>query len=262
MISTKDQERTLIVQPKRALYVLGGVEIILIILSLIGQYLRMFPDSYHIHSRVQENMIRDFIGEFDVNSEANVVTYYSVSMAMASSFLLFLIAYFKNARKDRYRFYWTVLAWFLLYISMDDASVIHEKSSRYLKSLTVLGGWFEYKWVIIGIAVVGIFAVSFFRFWLHLDTIYKILFLLAAGLFFGGAVGTELIGGRWAYSFGSKNFTYVLINTFEQGLQYFGLTMLIYSLLEYIKSYFPRFSVSAEDLADGSGNAQLTKENK
>lgn len=248
MNSQQHEEHRINIQPKWALYIFGGLEIILLSLSLIGQYLQVFPDSYSITSHLQENIIHYFILMFDVNSEANIATYYSVSMAIVASFLLFLIASLKNAVRDRFRFYWTVLAWFVFYIAMDDASVIHEKTSRYLKGLTDLGGWFEYKWVILGLMVVAVFAVSFFRFWLHLDNKHKIFFLVSAGLFFGGAVGTELIGGRWAYSFGSKNFIYTLLNTFEQGMQYAGLTMLIYSLLSYLGSYYPRFSVATKEL--------------
>lgn len=247
-MNSQHEEQSLNIQPQWALYIFGGVEVVLLILSLIGQYLQMFPDSYSIHSHFQENIVHYFILMFDVNSEANITTYYSVSMAIVASFLLFLIASLKNAVRDRYRFYWTILAWFVFYISMDDASVIHEKTSRYLKGLTDLGGWFEYKWVIIGLVVVAVFAVSFFRFWLHLDNKHKVLFLVSAGLFFGGAVGTELVGGRWAYSFGSKNFTYTLLTTFEQGMQYTGLTMLIYSLLSYLGTYYPRFSVATKEL--------------
>lgn len=246
-----EQTPTLFLKPKSALLIFVVLWLIVIAFSVLGQYLRMFPDSYSISSEVQENLIRDFTKEFDVNSEANITTYYSVSMAILSSLLFFVVAYFKFAEKDRYRFHWAGLGLFLLYISMDDASVIHEKSSRYLKGLTVLGGWFEYKWVIIGLVVVGLLGITFFRFWLHLDTRYKILFLLAAGLFFGGAVGFELIGGRWAYSFGSKSFTYSLLTTFEQGLQYAGLTTMIYSLLLYLRSYMPQFSVFISNAKKG-----------
>ncbi len=255
MINTQDRERTLMIQPKWALYIFGGMEIIVVVLSLIGQYLRMFPDSYSIHSPFQEKLLHDFIWGFDVNSEANITTYYSVSAAMASALLLFIIACLKNATKDRYRFYWAALAGLLLYMSMDDASVIHEKVSKYLKGVSDMGGWFEYKWVIVGLAVIGLLVIGFFRFWLHLDNKYKFLFVASAALYFGGAVGAEILGGRWAYSNGSKNFTYVLFNTFEQSLQYGGLTLLAYSLLLYIQSYFPRFSVSAAD-------AQLKRENQ
>ncbi len=239
-MDTQEQNRTLIFQPRRFLYIFIGVGIVILIFSLIGQYLTKIPNPYNQRAPL---LTHDFMAEFDVNSEANITTYYSVSMAIVSSCLLFVIAYLKNAARDKYRFHWTILAWFLLYISVDDASVIHEKSSKYLKGLTALGGWFEYKWVIIGLIVVMIFGISFFRFWLNLDNKYKVLFLLSAGLFFGGAVGAEILGGRWAYSNGSKNFTYVLFTTVEQGLQYAGLTTLAYSLLLYIKSYFPSFSV-------------------
>jgi hypothetical protein len=221
------------------------------LLSLAGQYVRLFPNPLNLNFPL---LAHNFVVEFDVNAEANITTYFSVSLALIAAFLLLLIAYFKNAAKDKYRFHWTALALFLLYISIDDASVIHEKVSKYLKGLTSLGGWFEYKWVIVGLVVIGVLALSFFRFWLNLDNKYKVLFLLSAGLFFGGAVGTEMIGGRWAYSFGSNNFTYKVFTTLEQGLQYAGLILLVYSLLLYMRSYFPRFTVSgvAVDLQDGT----------
>jgi len=238
------QNITLIAKPKWTLYTLIGLGIVIIIFSLIGQYLRMFPNSFSAHFPL---LVHNFIVEFDVNAEANFPTFYSVSMAIAASFLLFVIAYFKNEIKDTYRFHWVVLALFLLYISMDDASVIHEKVSKYLKGLSDFGGWFQYKWVIVGLAIVAILAVSFFRFWLNLDNKYKILFLVSAALFFGGAMGVEMIGGRWANANGSKNFVYILFTTLEQGMQYSGLVTLVYTLLLYIKSYIPNFSVSIKD---------------
>jgi len=250
-MQSQERKPSLLFNPQKALYLFGGLWIIVLIFSLLGQYLRMFPDNYSIHSATQGLLLGDFTKEFDVNSEANITTYYSVSMAIISSLLLFTVAYFKMQEKDKYRFHWAILGAFLLYISMDDASVIHEKFSRYLKGWTVLGGWFEYKWVILGIAVVVILGITFFRFWLQLDTKYKILFLVSAGLFFGGAVGFEVLGGRWAYSFGSKNFTYVLFTTFEQGLQYSGLTTLVYTLLTYLRTYFPHFSISVKSSMEG-----------
>jgi hypothetical protein len=241
-MTAQEQGRTLNIKPKVVLSILIGLEISLLILSLVGQYLRIFPNPINLRFPL---LVHNFVVEFDVNSEANITTYYSVSLAIASAFLLFVIAYFKYAVKDKYRFHWAALSLWLLYISLDDASVIHEKVSKYLKGLTAGGGWFEYKWVFVGLVVIGILAISFFRFWLALDNKYKFLFLLSAGVFFGGAVGTEMIGGRWAYSFGSDNFTYKIFTTLEQGLQYAGLTLLVYSLLLYIQSYYPRFSVSA-----------------
>ncbi|MCB0101547.1 MAG: hypothetical protein H6635_04970 [Anaerolineales bacterium] len=229
---------------RKVLIFFGVLWLAILCLSLAGQYLRMFPEHYGSLSATGQDVVGDFIQEFDVNSEANVTSYYSVSLAILSSLLFFVVAYLKYADKDKYRLQWVMLGFLLLYISMDDASVIHEKFSRYLKGMTDMGGWFEYKWVIIGLLAVVVIGVAFFRFWLHLDTRFKILFLLAGGMFFGGAVGFELIGGRWAYSFGSKNFFYSVLTTFEQGFQYAGLTTMIYSLLFYLKSYAPQFNVS------------------
>ena len=245
----QESEKTLVIQPKWALYFFGGLEFIFLIFSLIGQYLRLYPNPLNLRFPL---LTHYFIVEFDVNAEANITTYYSVSMAIISAFLLSVIAYLKSINKDKYRFHWAALAAWMLYISLDDASVIHEKISKYLKGWTDMGGWFEYKWVIIGLVAIGILGISFFQFWLHLDNKYKVLFLLSAGIFFGGAVGTEMIGGRWAYSHGSDNFIYKVFTTLEQGLQYGGLILLIYSLLLYIKSYFPLFSVGIKTSADAT----------
>ncbi len=243
-MNLQEQASNLTIQPRRVVYFLAITEIVLLVFSLIGQYLRNYPNPLNV---LFPQPVHYFIVGFDINAEANFPTMYSVSMALASAFLFFFIAYFKHKEKDSYRFHWTVLGWFLLYISMDDASVIHEKTSKYLKGFSNLGGWFEYRWLMIGLVVVAVMGVSFFRFWLSLDPKYKILFIVSAGLFFGGAMGVEMIGGKWAASFGSRNFIYTLFTTLEQGLQYVGLIMLVYSLLLYIRSYLPSFNVSAAE---------------
>lgn len=233
------QENTLIIRPQRIIIFFVITGLILLTFSLVGQYLRLFPNSYSISSPIQEDIIRDFTMEFDVNTEANISTYYNVLILAIAAFLLFAVTALKNINKDKYRIEWAALAWVVLYFSMDDASVIHEKFSKYFKDWTDMGGFFEYKWVIVGIPVVLILAILFLRFWLHLETKFKILFLVSAGIYFTGSLGSELISGRWAYSNGTKNFTYALLTTFEEGLELGGVTLLIYSLLHYLEVYFP-----------------------
>jgi len=239
-MEAQEKKWTLTIWPERVYHALIAVEIVLVALSLLSQYVRMYPSLFGAQF---PQLAHYFVVEFDVNAEANFPTFYSVSMAIAASFLLFVIAYLKSNVRDKYRFHWFALALLLLYISLDDASVIHEKTSKYIKGFSDLGGWFEYKWVIVGLAVVLILGISFFRFWLHLDNKSKILFLVSGALFFGGAVGVEMIGGHWAYSNGTKNFIYVLFTTLEQSLQYLGIATLVYTLMFYIRSYFSFFSV-------------------
>ena len=94
-------------------------------------------------------------------------------------------------------------------------------------------------WVIAGAAVVVIFAVLFLRFWLHLDSRYRVLFLASAVLYLAGVFGKEITASP------SMGLTFSLILTVEQALQYAGVTLLIYSLLLYMTTAFPRFFESS-----------------
>ena len=251
MMDTQGQEQNLIIKPRQVLFVFGGAGIIVLILSYISQYLRLFPDSYNIHSPFQADLIHDFIAEFDFNGQPNIAIYYNVLTLNVAACLLFIIAYFKNILKDAYRFYWIAMAWMVLFFSIDNLAEIHEKINLYFQGTAAVGGWSEYTWVIAGVAGIVILAVLFRRFWLHLDTKYRFLFLASVILYFAGILGKEVTRLH-----ASKDFIYSLYITFEQGLQYGGATLLIYSLLLYILFVFPRFFVSTKDLTDKSRNVQ------
>jgi hypothetical protein len=56
---------------------------------------------------------------------------------------------------------------------------------------------------------------------------------VAAILYIGGAIGVELIGGRYAELHGEENWTYSMITTVEESLEMAGLIVFIWALLEY-----------------------------
>jgi hypothetical protein len=58
--------------------------------------------------------------------------------------------------------------------------------------------------------------------------------MIAAALYIGGAVGLELVGGRYAEMHGLKNLTYSMIATAEETLEMAGVIVFIYALLRYI----------------------------
>lgn len=223
-----EKEPTLIVQPRKALYILGGVGIVMALLSLIGQY----PDLLQrFQFPFQADIIQDYTLEFDFAGKPNIAIYYLVLLLDAASFLLFVIAYLKNAAGDKFKFQWSAMAWIVLALSIDNLAVIHKKIREYFQDWTDMGAWFEYKWLIVGMVALLVLVILFFRFWQSLDTKYGILFLVSAVMYFGGALGKE----------------YSLFITLDQALQYGAATLLIYSLLLYIKSEYSFFSVSAID---------------
>jgi len=222
------QEPTLIIQPRKVLYILGGIGIVMAFLSLIGQYTDLLQGH---HFPFQADLIQDYTLEFDFGGKPNIVIYYNVLLLDITSFLLFIVSYLKSAAGDKYKLQWFAMAWIVLAVSIDNLAVIHKKIKEYFQDWTDMGAWFEYKWVIVGIVILVILVILFFRFWQSLDTKYAILFFVSAVMYFGGALGKE----------------YSLFITLDQMLQYGASALLIYSLLLYIKSEYPSFSFAIKN---------------
>ena len=73
-----------------------------------------------------------------------------------------------------------------------------------------------------------------------------ILFLLAGGLYIGGALGMEMIGGYYTDFYGKNNLTYALITCLEEVLEMTGIVVFIHGLLDYMRLYLKNFDVRFE----------------
>ena len=130
------------------------------------------------------------------------------------------------------------VAFLLLFFAIDEFTAMHERLTKLFKHFPDFNGTFYFKWVIPGISFVLLFGLLYFFFFLHLEIRYKWLFLASAVLFFSGALGFEIIGGRYANYNDTRNFTFEMITTAEELLELGGIALLIYSLLEYMREYF------------------------
>ncbi|MDD2923083.1 MAG: hypothetical protein PHQ36_12430, partial [Anaerolineales bacterium] len=236
--AAENKEHIQIVQPLRVLKAFVILAFGFSVFSFIGQIFRLFPDYYTIHSPLQEVLLSIFIYQFGVNTEANIATHFATIILVIVAALFLVVALLKIAAKDKYRLGWLVLSLFVLYLSIDEQCVLHEKLSWIFSNWTNFNGWFEYKWVIPGFIGVAVFAAIYIPFFLHLETKFKILFIIAAVMYFTGALGSEIISGHWASSHGTKNITYSLMTLFEELLEFNGVNLLMYSLLHYIQLYF------------------------
>lgn len=225
-------------QPRRFIQVFVIAAFVFGVLSFIGQIFRLFPDFYSVNTPLEESFLSIFIYQFGVNTEANMATHFNTLILVIVAALFLVIALLKNAVKDKYRLGWFVLSLFVLYMSIDEQCVLHEKLSKVFSGWSNLNGWLEYKWLIPALAGMIVFAALFIPFFLHLETKFKILFIVSAMMYFSGAFGGEMFSGRYASVYGVKNIIYSLMTTFEELLELNGINLLIYSLLHYIEIYF------------------------
>jgi hypothetical protein len=215
---------TLDIISKKIIYILLSIVIFLIIACVSTQAIRFFLLNPDIHQ----------FSEFNMDAEANIPTYFSTMILFFSGVLIGMIALLKKKEGDSFALHWIILSFIFFALSLDEAAAIHEMSIKPLRTLLDATGFFYYAWIIPAAILVGVFAIIFFKFWLHLEYRIRILFFLAAVCYIFGAIGFEGIGGYYLSSNIKIDFTYILITTAEETFEMIGSVLFIYALLRYL----------------------------
>jgi hypothetical protein len=233
-----DQTPVINLNPKRIFITLITILLVLVGLSIWGQKIK-YVGIGDIHGPWHEFLIDILMQSFYLDLEANIPTYYNVVLLLIPTVLLFGIAAAKNQLKDKFRYHWYALALVFLLLSIDEASSLHERLIKPMRQFSDAGRLFHFAWIIPGIIAVILFGLLFLMFFLHLDRKFKILFFVSLAVYIGGVIGGEMVSGYYAANLGLKNFTYALVASLEESVEMIGASMIIYSLLVYIKHYLP-----------------------
>jgi hypothetical protein len=211
----------------RALGTIAGF----IVLASIGGLLTKFL--------LGHDTVYGLINLFNLDGESNIPSYFSASLLLLAALLLSIISVLKRKSRAPYALQWTILAFTFVYLAVDEAASIHELLTRPTEEL--LGdrtiGIFYFAWVIPGMAITLVFALLFLKFFLHLPLQIKLFVLLAAILYIGGAIGVEMIGGRYAEQ-RRDELTYNMIVTLEESLEMAGAIVFIHALMTYIEANY------------------------
>jgi hypothetical protein len=211
---------------KKIISLLSRLILILVSLSLLGQFYKYFVDS---------NSFRRVVSLFFVDKEGNIPSFYSALALLFCSLLLAIIAISKKREKDYSVIYWRGLSFIFLYLSIDEAASIHELSMYPFKKALGAQGFLYYTWIVPFGLLVLIFIGLYSKFILSLPKKIKILFIAAGSIFLFGSLGMEAIGGFRADQVGTSNFLYSMIVTLEESLEMIGILVFIYALMQYIK---------------------------
>lgn len=214
-------------KPSTIARILGAVACLLVLASIGGQFSKFV---------LGHDTLKWLVRLFYVDMEKNIPTFFSVLLLIFSSLLLAIITLINRKKRTVHVLKWAILSSGFMYLAYDEAFQVHEKLIKPIRIL--LGGdnlgVFYFAWVIPGIALVLVLALFFLRFMLHLPTKTRLSFLVAVILFIGGAIGVELIGGRYAELNGTQNLMYsMIIVTIEESLEMGGLIVFIWALLRY-----------------------------
>lgn len=198
-------------------------------------------------------------GLFSLDNERNIPALFSTALLLVASLLLLAIMLHERNHGARDVARWAILAAGFLLMAIDESLSFHERLIEPTRQLLGPGklGIFYFAWVIPGLALVLVLGVFFLPFLLRLPAATRFTFILAAALYLGGAIGMELVDGRYRELHGTE-IVYHLLVAVEEGLEMAGAILFIYGLLKYRANHHPapRFVVSST--ADARANSTVT----
>ena len=207
-------------------HTLATVIALLLTASLLGQISRYEFGRDHLFG---------FVQLFNVDGERNIPTFFTVMLAFSAVLLLTVIGFANKARGNKDSRYWFALAAGFAFLGYDEAFQVHEQMilpMRRLMGNTNLGV-FHFGWVVPGIAGVCLLALFFLKFLLRLPATTRNWMLFSGCLYLGGAVGMEMLDGKYVAAHG-ENLMYSVLVTIEEGLEMSGLATFIHTLLGHI----------------------------
>ena len=217
------------INPRKIALFLGICAVCFTLQSLFNEYLLEVVLGPDVHE-----LILSFIDLFSVNAEKTIPTWYATILLFLAACTLAFITSAKLRAGVAYRFYWLGLTLIFFYLSMDEGAVIHELFSDPVQERFNTSGYLTFGWLVVFVPLLLLFGLAYLRFLLKLPPRTRNLFILAGGLFVGGAVVVEAISAnRWDVGNG-VTFSYLAIATVEEFLEMIGVITFIYALTDYI----------------------------
>ena len=174
-------------------------------------------------------------GRFDVDNEISIPDWFSQIILFMPVVLGGILAGVSRKRKDGNTIYWVLLSVLFLYLSIDEGAMLHEAFITKFREWTVASGstgLAEHTWLIpIGLAFC-VLLVPFVRFVRRLPARTVRLLCVGVAVYVSGAIIFETIDLTYITS----NFAYHgLAVAFEEALEMVGTSLIIYTLLDYLR---------------------------
>ncbi|MFW6087874.1 MAG: hypothetical protein ACODAG_11760 [Myxococcota bacterium] len=164
--------------------------------------------------------------------EKNLPTWYASCLLFSCAVMLGSIAHEVGQRELPHGPYWKILSGLFVYISLDEAVEIHE----HLGGIFETGGVLYFSWVIPAAGVLVVLGLAFLPFLMRLPADTRRRFVIAGGVYVGGALLMELPLGLWTEQHGDDNLTYGLLDWIEETLELLGASLFLVALHAHRRS--------------------------
>ena len=218
--------------PRTVAWVLGGVAAAVVAASTFVLFV-----TAQSGSSPHEVRLAQF---FYVDGERNIPTAFSVLLLMMASVLLAVVTRLEHRSARPFVGHWAALSAGFALMAVDEGWSFHEKLNGPVRAL--LGnndlGAYYYAWVVPAIVLVALLTLFFLRFLLQLPTRTRVAFLVAAFFYVGGAVGIELLEGRFDEVHGDRNLVSGLLATVQETGEMVGVIVFVWALLRYLGTHY------------------------
>lgn len=183
----------------------------------------------------------------DMDREANIPSFYSMTVILANAILLTLIGALHRRHRHPNTWFWLFLAGVFVFLAYDEAFSVHEEIGSILSQVFGKRGGGRLSWVIAGFAFVAVIAVASVRFLSRLQPRTRKLMIASGAIFVTGALGLEVLGGlryeRVSAASANTDPVYLAMVTVEESLEMLGMALFSYALLHHLRASFSRLIV-------------------
>lgn len=185
---------------------------------------------------VTEKYASAFLDKFKMDSENNLVSYFSSLELAIVSILLFLISQQRSLGNTTNPISWKFLSLIFALLSIDETVSIHEHITYWLQSYLKITGAPQRSWAFLGLLVILIFLFSYRKFIRNIPKENRRDFVFAGFVYVTGALAFEFIGGNLIDILGDQSWQYKACGLVEETLEMTGIFLFIKGLFRYILS--------------------------
>lgn len=241
----------LLVTPKKIATILSAVVAVLLIANLVCIYLKFV---------LGKNF--QFIRTFYFNTESNIPSLYSSLAILGCAVVLYQIGSMRTEVEKGRHFNWKILAYVFLFLGVDEFISIHENLTGVTRRAFGDGaGYLHYAWVLPYVLVFVALFGYMIRFFYRLPIWLTVQFFFAGAVFVSGAVGVEMMCGKYEVVNGTTNtLTYALLATVEELLEMVGIILFMHALLRYyVENITGNFFRMSFEMHSGKGEKVAEK---
>lgn len=221
------ESQKIVISRGRIMHALVVVAFVLAALSIAGQVYRFTfgRDRYLVQL-------------FNMDLEWNIPTVFNAALLFLCAFLFSCVAWLRGQAESSFRRRWWGLAGLFFLASLDELLSFHEQLTGPVRALTGVDGLLHFAWLLPAFIVLVVLFGVYMPLFLSLSSSFKIRFGAAAAIYLLGAVGLEMIGGKYLMHRIHESLGYSLFTQVEEILELVGLLLLADSQFLYINRQF------------------------